>query len=204
MLELINVSYRDEQAEDLPLFIANALDYERIKNKLDQGDPELVYLQPHATLSSQVLFVHPMRSTINTQSVVTGTDAAAYRCIRTHTADSTNRPVTGANYQLYWELGGSGAVAWATGTQYAAPQQLRFKYKRPLWDFDLSTDNPDMPRAFGRFLIYALAFDLADDYALDLEERTHLARKKADAYNTVFGKAQVPKTNTHYNRGRDF
>ena len=204
MLELVHASFRDSEGQDWPLAIVDTKDYELIRDKLDQGDPDTVYLQPHATLSSKVLFVHPVRATVDTQSVVTGTDAAAYRCIRSHTADSTNRPVTGANYLQFWEAGGSGPSAWASGTQYAAPQQIRFKYKRPLFDFDLSTDNADMPQAFARFLVYAVAADLADDYALSIDECNKLERKKLVAYNTVFPKAQVPTTNNSYNRGRDF
>ncbi len=204
ILELVAVSYRDGTGQDWPIAYVNTRDYEAIRDKLQQGDPSLVYLQPHSVLSSQVLFVHPVRSSVDVQSVVTGTDAAAYRCIRAHTADATNRPVTGANYKQFWEAGGSGAVAWASGASYTAPQQIRFKYKRPLFDFDLSTDNADMPQAFARFLIYALAFDLADDYTLPLDERAFLEMKKSQAYNTVFPKAQVPTTNNSYNRGRDF
>jgi hypothetical protein len=204
LMELVSASFRDANGEDWPLAIVRTQDYEMIRNKLEQGDPNTLYLQPHATLASKVLFVHPVRATVNTQSVVTGTDAATYRCIHSHTADSTNRPVTGANYKLYWEAGGSGPSAWATGTQYAAPQQIRFKYKRPLFDFDLSTDNADLPQAFARFLIYAVAYDLADDYTLGLDERKFIEAKRTQAYNTIFPKTQVPQTNNHYNRGRDF
>lgn len=204
MLELQTVVYRDGQGEDWPLEIMATTDYQRLRNKLEQGDPARVYLQNHATLSSKVLFVHPVRGTVDTQSVVTGTDASAYRCIRAHTADSTNQPVTGAQYRLFWELGGSGPVAWATGTQYTAPQQIRFTYKRPLYDFDLSTDNADFPQAFGRFLVYALAYDLADDYSVSTDESRKLQAKKNEAYAVVFPGVHVPATNNYYNRARDF
>jgi hypothetical protein len=136
--------------------------------------------------------------------VVTGTDAGAYRCIRSHTAESSNRPITGDNYLLYWEAGGSGPAAWASGTDYVAPQQIRYTFKRSIFDFDLSTDNPDFPQAFSRYLVYALAYDLADDYSLSSEESRKLATKKAEAYLTVFPGTQVPVSNTHYNRARDF
>lgn len=204
MLEIVMASFRTSGGEDFPLAILSTQDYERTQDKLLQGDPLSVYLQPHATLSSKILFVHPVRATVDTQSVVTGTDAAAYRCIRSHVGAAVNRPVTGADYLQFWEAGGSGPAAWASGTSYTAPQQIRFKYKRPLYDFDLSTDNPDLPQAFARYLIYATAADLADDYTLPLDERVMLERKAAVAYNTVFPKAQVPLTNNHYNRGRDF
>lgn len=204
VLALVTASYRDGQGEDWPLEVVTAEVYERIRNKLDQGDPARVYLQNHATLASKVLFVHPVRGTVDVQSVVTGTDANTYRCIRSHTADSTNRPVTGSNYQLFWGLGGSSPTSWVVDTQYTAPQQIRFTYKRPLYDFDLSTDNADFPQAFGRFLVYALAYDLADDYGVDVDESRKLQAKKNEAYATIFPGVHVPTTNNHYNRGRDF
>ncbi len=204
ILELVSASYRDSAGDDHVLEILTSEEYETVKTKLDLGDPKRVYLQNHATLSSKILFVHPVLSEVNTQSVVTGTDAAVYRCIRSHVADSTNEPVTGANYKLFWELGGSSPSVWASGTEYVAPQQIRFKYKRPLYDFDLSTDRPDFPQAFARFLIYALAYDLADDYGLGVEDCRKLAAKKDQAYATVFPGVNVPASNKQYGKARDF
>jgi hypothetical protein len=202
--DLVTAVYRDPQGEDHKLQIITTDEYESIKVKLDQGDPKRVYLQSASLLSNKVMFVHPMLAEVNTQSVVTGTDAASYRCIRSHTGDSTNRPVTGANYRLFWEAGGSGAVAWATGTEYSAPEQIRYTYKRPLYDFDLSTDRPDFPPAFARLLVYSLAYDLADDYALSESESKKLQVKKSEAYLTIFPGTQVPETNSQYNKARDF
>jgi hypothetical protein len=202
--ELVTAYYRDETGEDHRLKILTDEEYQDIQSKLSLGDPDSVYLQRAALLSNKILFVSPVRNEVNTQSVVTGTDAAAYRCIRSHTADSTNRPVTGANYKLFWEAGGSGAVAWATETQYLAPQQIRFTYRRPLYDFDLSTDRPDFPQAFARYLVYALAYDIADDYSLSIDECRKLDGKRQQAYLTVFPGTNVPDSNNHYNKARDF
>lgn len=204
--ELVTAFYRDAQANDTELKILTLEDYELLANKTESGDPEAVYLEFNDVHADRVLYVWPMRTTVNTQSVVTGTDAAAYRCIRSHTADSTNRPITGANYLLYWEAGGSSPATWATGTQYTSPHLLRFKYKRPLWDFDLATDNADLPQGLGRYLIYQLAFDLADDYGtLPVEERLLLGRKAETAYRTVFPHLMVPNPGnktSHLNRAR--
>ena len=204
LLELVSAAYRDERGEDHLLDILRLEDYEAIQNKTESGDPEAVYLEENSVLANKVLYVWPARTSVNTQSVVTGTDAAAYRCIRSHTADSTNHPITGANYLLYWEAGGAGAGAWATGTNYTAPQLLRYKFKRPLWDFDLATDRPDFPPACARFLIYKLAFDLADDYAISVEERRHIGGKANEAYQEVKPGVLSAHTNTTRKHGRYF
>lgn len=204
VLELVTAYYRDEQNEDHKLKILTTEEYEAVKNKLERGDPRAVYLQNTGIVSSKTLFVHPVRASVNTQSVVTGTDATVYRCIRSHTASSDNRPVTGGDYRQYWEAGGSGPAVWASGTQYLAPQQIRYTFKRPLYDFDLSTDRPDFPQALSRYLIYALAYDLADDYGRSNEEILKLKGKKDEAYLEAFPGVHVPKSNNIYNKSRDF
>ncbi len=51
-------------------------------------------------------------------SVVIGSDGNRYTCILGHVSSAATKPVTGANYAQYWQLGGTGGSAWATGTQY--------------------------------------------------------------------------------------
>jgi hypothetical protein len=130
---------------------------------------------------------------------VTGTDAVVYRCIRNHVADSTNTPITGANYLLYWEAGGSGPSVWATDTEYTAPQHLRLWFKRPLYDFDAASDNPDYPQGWARYLLYRLASDIAPSFRLPLLEQRKLDNKIAEAYAKIFP-SLVPKTTEIHNR----
>lgn len=186
MLELVTAHYRDAQAQDTQLDIYTTEQYANLLDKLSIGDPKAVYLTEDIVIASKTLYVWPSLASVNTQSVVTGTDTAAWKCIRSHTADSTNRPITGANYLQYWASGGSGAVTWATGTAYTAPQQLMLRFKRQLFDFDTSVDTPDFPQQWNRLLVYRLAHDLADDSSLDLAERAFLDAKARQAYEAIF------------------
>jgi hypothetical protein len=202
MLDIVTAVYRAPDGTDTPLDIYTAADWASINNKFEVGDPSLVFLEPNKLLASKILYVWPARQSVNTQTVITGTDALAYRCVRSHTAAADNRPITGANYLLYWELGGSGPAAWASGSSYVAPQQIRFTYKRPLFDFDLATDNPDFPSACDMYLVYRLAAVLSDDYGLAIEERQRLEGKAKAEYDTVYTGVQVPKATSQYNRAR--
>jgi len=49
---------------------------------------------------------------------VIGTDTLNYTCIRNHISDSTNKPITGANWAIYWIQAGSSGIAWVSGTAY--------------------------------------------------------------------------------------
>jgi len=56
---------------------------------------------------------------LSASSAVDGTDGNQYRCIRSHTSDSTNKPVTGADYSTYWiKDSGLTTSTWATATSY--------------------------------------------------------------------------------------
>ena len=47
-------------------------------------------------------------------------------------------------------------------------------YQRPFEDFDAAADNPDFPVEWFRALVYGLAYDLASDYGIPLQERALL------------------------------
>jgi hypothetical protein len=51
---------------------------------------------------------------------------------------------------------------------------LKYTYRRPLYDFDLSTDNPDMPSEMLLPLQYGLAYHLSPHFGTSLNERTLL------------------------------
>jgi len=51
-------------------------------------------------------------------SEVIGTDGLNYTCIVTHTSAAINRPITGADYALYWVQTGFSGVVWAPDTAY--------------------------------------------------------------------------------------
>lgn len=50
--------------------------------------------------------------------IILGTDAQNYRCKLNHVAFAASRPVTGANWASYWELGGTGPLTWTDGDTY--------------------------------------------------------------------------------------
>ena len=59
MKELVTAYYRDPQANDWQLDLLTTEGYEKIRNKLDIGDPKQVYLTEHRDVGSQTLFVWP-------------------------------------------------------------------------------------------------------------------------------------------------
>ena len=196
-LRLVSASYRDGSQSDYPLEVLTTEQYEAHYAKLETGDPCWVYLTENTTIASKTLYIGPTLSTVNTQSVVTGTDAIVYRCIRSHTADSTNRPITGANYLLYWEAGGSSPSTWTTGTSYTAPQNLRLWFTRPLYDFDSSADNPDMPQAWSHWLQQELAIRLSPGHNVPLDKVNMMRSLRNESYERVFRSVQPNTTKIH-------
>ena len=196
-LQLVTASYRDATGGESPLEILTTEQYEGQRNKTDTGDPRWVYLTENIVVASKTLYVGPTLSTVNSQSVVTGTNAIVYQCIRSHTADSLNRPVTGANYLLYWTAGGSSPSTWTTGTSYTAPQLLRLWFKRPLYDFDAATDNPDMPQGWTRFLVRELCIDLAPAHNISLDGLNVMRSLRNESHEKVFRSVQPNTTEIH-------
>lgn len=197
ILRIASASYRDGSQSDSPLEVLTTEQYERQRNKLETGDPCWVYLTEHKTLESKTLYVGPTLSAVSTQSVVTGTDAIVYRCIRSHTADSTNTPVTGDNYLLYWEAGGSGPSTWTTGTSYTAPQHLRLWFTRPLYDFDAASDNPDLPQQFTRWLLRELMIDLAPGHNKTIDDINLLRSLRNESTEMIFRSTQPNTSRIH-------
>lgn len=195
--DLVKVTYRDGQANDEPVTIMKAEGWESITQKISTGDPLYAYLTDNIVLASRELYVTPMLSAVNAQSVVTGTDASAYKCIQGHVADTINRPVTGANWRLYWELGGSGPAAWATGTSYLAPQLLRLLFRRPIYDFDNANDTPDFPIAWPRLIVYKFASDLGDYWGTPPERADRYLNKAKGAYDDMFQSNKAKSGNLH-------
>lgn len=197
MLSLVAASYRDPAGTDTPMRILTTEEYEGVENKTASGDPDWVFLPVNKTVSSKTLYVGPTLTAVNTQSVVTGTDAVVYKCIRSHTADSTNRPITGANYLLYWEAGGSGPSVWTTSTSYTAPQQVRLWSKRPLYDFDTASDNPDLPQGWSRLLLRELCIELAPGHNVSIDQINVFRSLRNESHEKVFRSVQPDTTEIH-------
>lgn len=58
--------------------------------------------------------------TLTASSEVIGSDGLNYECIRPHTSDATNKPVTGADYTTYWTQRGTSGGTWVTATSYTS------------------------------------------------------------------------------------
>lgn len=65
-------------------------------------------------------------------------------------------------------------------TQPTQCDKLILVVREQVQDFDVGADNPDFPVEWSRYLVYALACDLADNYGRPLSERGYL-RNKAEA-----------------------
>lgn len=200
ILRLETMVYRDPSGSDVPLAISTNETYQAVTDKFQLGDPQLIYLTEDLDLSARQLFVAPMLSSVNSQSEVTGSGALNWQCIRSHTADSTNKPVTGDNHLLYWVQAGSSGSAWVDGTSYTAPQQLRYTYRKPLWDFDLARDNPDIPQSWIRMLTLRLASDLADELPGVSVEKSTILEIKSDKAKRAVKSTTVKNTNNFHDK----
>lgn len=191
--EIVTASYRDSSAQDSPLKILTIEQYEALDDKTRTGDPEYLYLDKNILFTGRTLYVTPVPSTVNATSVVVGTDTLNYTCIRAHSADSNNEPITGANWRLYWQQSGDGGSTWVSGSSYTATQAIRLVYKQPVYEFTAASDTPDFPLEWDRALLYALASDLADDNGSSAEKIQTLSAKAKGAYDSIH-RRQLPQT----------
>ena len=198
IIELSSVMYRNTSGDDVPVTILDSPQYEAKSDKNTTGDVSDVYLKrDDVSRSNQVLYVYPTPSSVGTTSEVIGSDSLNYSCIMGHTSTTANKPITGQNWKLYWRQTGTAGVAWVTATAYTNGELLRYVYKRPLFDFDLSTDNPDMPAAWTRYLIWRLANDLSPEFDLDMESRQWLKGEYREAAEELFGSTRAVTTDLH-------
>lgn len=185
--DIVSVVFRDRSGGDCPVDLIDARTWGRLFDHKDTGDPEKVYFKRDRLLASQQFMIDRAPTTLGTTSVVIGTDSNSYSCILGHTASSENQPITGASWPLYWQKGTSTPAAWASGTAYTNGELLYYVYKRPLFDFTLPSDNPDMPAGWDGYLIYRLAVDLAADYNVSAEKmQTLLAPALVGAREALF------------------
>ncbi len=198
--DIDSASYRDANGDDVPVKIIAKAQYEAIQNKNDTGDVQKIYLTEDRLLSSRVMHIWPAVASVGTTSEVTGTDALNYSCIMGHESANLNKPITGSDYSLYWRQTGSSGSAWVTGTDYANGKILRYSYKKPLFDFDSATDNPDMPSGWNKFLIFQLASDLGPEHGIDLETQKIIDFRAKGAREELFGSTVEVTTDIH-NKG---
>jgi len=200
ILDLVSVVYRDTSGDDVPVDIIDGQQWEQIDDKNQAGDTLKVHLTENIDLSAKLLYVWPGVSSVGTTSEVTGSDSLNYQCIMGHTSAAANKPITGQNWRLYWVQQGSAGSAWVTATAYTNGEFLLYTYKRPLYDFDLSTDNPDMPSSWTRYLMWRLVHDICPEFDVDMESRRWIKTQYLDAANDLFGHSVANTTDIH-NKG---
>lgn len=198
IMEITTCTFRSGYGKDQPVLVLPHSSYENLPDKFATGDPKRIYLNKHRNPASQSLYVWPLPVDVGTQSRVAG-DTQFYLCIRSHTADSTNYPETGANWRLYWVADGASGIGatWASGNSYVAPKVLRIWYKRPLADFTSSNDNPDLPPSLSRILLFRLTADLSIDTGKDEKFEKRL-RDEADKSERKVWKATRKEQATDY------
>lgn len=183
---LVAANYRNEFGDDTPLELYTPEVYSRIADKFEVGTPRGVLLSEHRDVGSQTLILIPTLGSVNTQSEVIGSDSSNYRCIRSHTSTTDTKPITGADYLLYWEAGGSSGSAWATDTDYDAPEHLRLWFERPLFDFDSSSDNPDVPQEWIEPLLFEMVEAISNSGHLSVDDRVFYERKNDRSRKKIF------------------
>jgi len=114
----------------------NGWDAEEITNAAQALNLVVKALQNHSVLLWTTEWT---TKTLTASSEVTGSDGLNYTCRRSHTAASTNKPVTGADWTTYWEQSGTGGIAWVDTTAYTS-----------IGDFTLASDIIGIQTAFQR------------------------------------------------------
>jgi len=137
-------------------------EYFATPDKKSSGDPISMYVDYQ--LANPTAYVWPVPN--NTTSMVVGTDALYYLCIKDHTSAAASCPITGDDYATYWQaVSTSTANVWATATDYYS-DVIRYTKVLCFQDFDVAADNPDFPVRWTQALIYGLASDLAPEFGL--------------------------------------
>jgi len=111
-------------------------------------------------------------------SVIVGSDALIYTCIRSHTSSSDDKPITGSNYKSYWKQTGSSVTAWVTATAYSAIGE--FQFDADVIGMDkafLRYSGYDIPlgiRGFAAYMDVATKDDFGEPSILFIEKSTKL------------------------------
>lgn len=94
-----------------------------------------------------------------------------------------NKTTSGNPIQIYYEpLRDHGVlhVFPTPTTTEATNNRIYITYQRPFEDFNISTDTPDFPQEWYLAVMYGLAFLLAPEYGVPIDQRQLLAKEMAD------------------------
>jgi len=115
--------------------------------------------------------------------IVTGTSRKPLKIItELESVSNILRQSTGELYLVYLEQ----AADKASRRMHffptpSAARSVEYSYRRQLYDFGLATDNPDFPQDWAQTLIKRLAYELAPESGLPLEERALLKAEMEEA-----------------------
>ena len=213
IVELLHVFFRNANGNDSPVRILSPRDWQATAVKDETGDPQAVFLEKNIVLADQKLFVWPLPSdsdnsagdTFGDIDTVTGTDGEYYDCILAHEASAQNRPITGADWPLFWQRSTTVGSAWSAASDYTTAKSLLLHFKRPLYDFDGAESDPDMPSGWSSYLLWRLCVVLASSEAFKVSDSTYnrFLKQLDIATNKLFPTKQV-KTTDYHNKARYF
>lgn len=199
LVEFVAAVYRGAGEDDIPLKLITGEQYTALPEKFETGTPAAIYIVTGKE-SSPRIYVVPPPDQGETPDVVIGTNGQNYICTRAHTSSSVNRPTTGSDWHNYWDLytGTTAAItAWTTPFAMVTGTLIAYEYKRPLALFTSPSDDPDMPVTWNRYLLYRLAYDLAPNYSITLEEQQYLKRRVDEAAADLFPSARAQANDYH-------
>jgi hypothetical protein len=180
VLEVQTPFFRRDDS-DSPLGLLTRDEYLAIPDKKTTADPISIYVDYQ--LANPMVYIWPRP--IYTTTIVTGTDALYYLCIKDHTSAAANHPITGADYATYWQATtATPNTTWGTGVAYHS-DVIRYSKVLRLQDFDVAADNPDFPVRWTQALIYGLASHLAPEYQISTTERGDLAARFSAEYGAA-------------------
>ena len=86
-----------------------------------------IFIKSLSNRSIKVWLYDWITQAFNTASTeITGTDAAIYTCIHSHTSATANRPVTGNEWTVYWRELGSTGGSWSADQSYVSIGDFSF------------------------------------------------------------------------------
>lgn len=105
-----------------------------------------------------------------------------------------NKEITGAPVGAFYQPRGPANTTYGVlkvwplpDTYWTTNGKVVIRYQRPFQDAGASTDNLDFPVEWNRCMIYTLAYDLAPEYGLDINQRVGLKKDRDELLNMALG-----------------
>ena len=93
--------------------------------QLSEGSDALNALIKSINIGTKLWKVRWYSKTLETTTTnILGSDGVIYDCLRGHTSSSDTCPITGSEYQAFWDANGTSFTIWTTGTDYVIGDQI--------------------------------------------------------------------------------